>query len=95
METIGSRLKKVRKAKEMTLDDLAVEINLAKQTIQRYESGQIANIPYDKMEKIAEILSVSPCYLAGWQESPVLDKYNQLNDNQKKIIDMLLDEFTR
>lgn len=93
--TIGDRIRRIRKQRKLTLDDLAIKTGVTKQTIQRYEVGDIANIPYNKMKIISEILSVSPSYIAGWEESPIQDKYNQLTHEQKKIIDLLLDEFTK
>lgn len=93
--TIGDRLRRIRKQRKMTLDDLAIKVGVTKQTIQRYEVGNITNIPYNKMKMISDILSVSPSYIAGWEESPIQEKYNHLTNEQKKIIDMLLDEFTK
>ena len=68
MLTIGERIRKTRKARKMTLEELAVSVGTSKQTIQRYETGIISNIPSDKIEKISETLSVSPGYLMGWEE---------------------------
>ena len=53
----------------MTLDEVAQKVGVSRQTIQRYESGVIQNIPSDNIEKIANILGVSPGVLMGW-ESP-------------------------
>ena len=68
MLTIGERIRKTRKARKMTLEELAVSVGTSKHTIQRYETGIISNIPSDKIEKISETLSVSPGYLMGWEE---------------------------
>lgn len=64
--TIGDRIKKRRTCLGLTLEDVAKTSGVSRQTIQRYESGVISNIPSDRIEKIAEALSVSPAYLMGW-----------------------------
>ena len=69
MSTIGHNIKKRRLEKRLTLEDLARTVGTSKQTIQRYESGVIGNIPSDKIEAIAEALDVSPAYLMGWEEA--------------------------
>ena len=62
----ASRLKALRKAKGMTLDELAARIGTSKQTIHRYENGVIANIPHEKIEALAKALEVPPSELMGW-----------------------------
>lgn len=69
MSTIGNNIKRRRREKQLTLEELARAIGTSKQTIQRYESGVIGNIPSDKIEALAEALDVSPAYLMGWQST--------------------------
>ena len=57
-----------RVSQNMTLEDLAKLVGPSKQTIQRYESGVIGNIPSDKIEKLAEALKCSPADLMGWND---------------------------
>ena len=52
----------------MTLEDLAKAANISKATVQRYEKGDIVNVPTDKIEKLAEKLQCSPSFLMGWSE---------------------------
>jgi len=67
--TKGERIKKLRKDKKLTLDDLAEQLNTTRQTIFKYESDIITNIPSDKIEMMAKIFNVSPAYIMGWEES--------------------------
>lgn len=67
--TKGERIKKLRKDKKLTLDDLAEKLNTTRQTIFKYESDIITNIPSDKIEMMAKIFNVSPAYIMGWEES--------------------------
>ncbi len=70
---IGARLKALRKANRMTLEELALTVGTSKQTIQRYESGVIANIPNDKIIAIATALGTTPSALLGWNDERSFD----------------------
>ena len=61
-------LKIRRKELNLTLEDLAQAANISKATVQRYEKGDIVNVPTDKIEKLAEKLQCSPSFLMGWSE---------------------------
>lgn len=65
---IGERLRKLRLDKNMTLEEVGKRLNISRQTLQRYESGVIGNIPSDKIENLAEIYNTSPAYIMGWEE---------------------------
>lgn len=65
---IGERIRERRLDLGLTLEDVAKKSGVSRQTIQRYESGVISNIPSDRIEKIAESLRVSPSYLMGWEK---------------------------
>lgn len=67
--TFKDRLKQKRTSKGMTLEDLGKKIGVSRQTIQRYESGVITNIPSDKIELLAKYLNTTPSYLMGWENS--------------------------
>lgn len=67
--TFKDRLKQKRTSKGMTLEDLGNKIGVSRQTIQRYESGVITNIPSDKIELLAKYLNTTPSYLMGWENS--------------------------
>lgn len=67
--TIGDRIKLKRKAKDMTLEALASYTKLSRQTLSRYETGIISNIPSDKIELLAMALGTTPAYLMGWEDS--------------------------
>lgn len=64
--TIGNRIKQKREERRMTLDEVAKKVGITRQTIQKYESGVISNIPSDRIELLAAALDVSPGYLMGW-----------------------------
>lgn len=69
------RLKERRLACGYTLEELAHKIGTSKQTIHRYESGVISNIPSDKIEALATALKTTPAYLMGWDSNPQTQVY--------------------
>lgn len=52
----------------ITQTALADMIGESKQTIYKYESGVVSNIPSDKIEAIANVLDVSPAWICGWEQ---------------------------
>jgi transcriptional regulator with XRE-family HTH domain len=66
--TLGKRLKELRLEQNRTLEEVSSKLNFSRQTLQRYESGVISNIPSDKIEGLAKIYGVSPAYLMGWTD---------------------------
>lgn len=69
VEEIGIRIKKKRQSLDITLKQVAESIGVQEATVQRYESGTIKNIPYEKIELLSEALKCSPAYLMGWEEN--------------------------
>ena len=67
--TRGERIRKTREDQGITQVELAERIGESKQTLYKYESGIITNVPAEKIELIAHILDVSPAWLMGWQEN--------------------------
>ncbi len=63
----GALMKERRRALGLTLEEVARRMNTSKQTIQRYESGAIANIPREKIAALSAILELSPSALMGWE----------------------------
>ena len=68
---IGERIKNLRKNKGMSLEELADAIGTSRQTVHRYETGVISNIPHEKVEAMARALGVSPSNLMGWDDGEI------------------------
>ncbi len=64
---LPNKLKKTRKAKGLTLEELAERVGTSRQTIHRYENGTISNIPPEKVVLLAEALDTTPASLMGWE----------------------------
>jgi repressor LexA len=82
--TIGDRLKLKRKKMAFTLEEISQKVGISRQTLSRYETGVIANIPSDNIEKIAKALNTTPAYLMGWE-----DNTNSEEDEVWELRDML------
>ena len=67
--SIGTRIKQRREELGMTQEQLAKKSNTTKQTIFKYETGKVTNIPLDRIELLAKGLCVSAAWLMGWSES--------------------------
>ena len=86
--TIGQRIKERRIILKLTQEDVAIIVDVTKQTIQKYENNIITNIPSDKIELLAQALRCTPGYLMGWEEKS--DK--SLYDEMKSDFELLSDE---
>ena len=67
--TVGERIKKKRLEKGMGQTDLAIKCSISKQTLYKYETNIVTNIPLSKITDIANALNVSEAYLMGWEDA--------------------------
>lgn len=94
---IKERLKQRRLELNMTLEDVAKIVGITRQTVQKYESGVVSNIPSDKIEDLAKALKTTPAYIMGWEDN---EESNATDDDIKfalfnskdGITDEMLDE---
>lgn len=63
---MANRLKELRLNKGLTLKQVADAIGVSEATAQRYESGKISSLKYEKAEALAKLYNVSPGFLMGW-----------------------------
>lgn len=63
--TIGERIKYLREKHEMTLEQVGALVGVGKSTVRKWETGDIANMRRDKIEKLANAFHVSPLYILG------------------------------
>ena len=99
---VHENIKLLREKRKETLEDVAKAIGSSKQTIQRYETGEIKNIPYDKIIALSNHFRVKPGVIMGWEDTEdisddmvsehieLISLYEQMNDTQKSAaIDMM------
>lgn len=78
---LQNRLKERRLFLDMTYQDLANKTGLSKSTLQRYETGGIKNLPYDKIFILSEALEVSPSYFTDLSQD-----YTGETSDQKMLL---------
>lgn len=66
--SIHENIRMYRKKLGYTLEELAKKLNTSKQTIHRYETGEIKSIPYEKIMELSSVLEVEPSTLMGWEK---------------------------
>lgn len=86
---LGKRLHDLRRARGLTLSEVAEAIGTSKQTISRYEKEIITNIPKEKIEQLARVLSVTPAELMGWESEALYERYENLSPMGGKRIPIL------
>lgn len=77
---MSCRIKELRKAKGLTLEEVGNMVGVGKSTVRKWETGIIANMKRDKIAALANALDTTPAYLMGWQEE------QKKNDIQADII---------
>lgn len=68
---IGENIRLRRQMLHMTLEEVAAKVGISRQTLSRYETGVIGNIPSDNVEALAKALDTTPACLMGWEEPPL------------------------
>lgn len=100
---IGNRIKYARDLRDVTLDDIAKKVGVAKSTIQRYETGKITTIKIPVVESIAIALNVNPAWIVGKSEDmelpsqkvpKIMHYYELLNDIGKHVATERVKELT-
>ena len=78
---INNRIKELREKSNITLKQVAEHLGCSTATAQRYESDNgIKQIPYEAIEKYAELFNVSPASLLGWDSIEQSNNCNASNN---------------
>lgn len=67
MNSLSTILKQRRKALGLTLAQIADTMGVTEATVQRWESGNIKSVRYEKIAKLSNVLGVAPSTLMGWE----------------------------
>ena len=81
--TIGEKIKSAREAARLTQTELGAACGTTKQTIYKYETGTVTNIPLDRLELIAKAVDVPAAELMGWTEKDALRNEGLANLDKK------------
>lgn len=63
--TMAEIIRRERKKKDLTQEELAKMLGLQASAVAKYESGRVSNIKRSTIEKMAKIFDCSPAYLLG------------------------------
>lgn len=69
IENMARKIKELRQAKGLTLEQVANVVGVGKSTVRKWETGMIANMKRDKIADLAKALGTTPAYLMGWSEN--------------------------
>lgn len=81
---IHQNIKRLREEQNFTLEEIGDKIGTTKQTIKRYEDGDISNIPYDKVVLLAKCFGVHPSSLMGWEIGELDAELTELDEKIKQ-----------
>lgn len=65
MDDVKNYLRLRRKQLGLTLEDVGKAVGVTKSTVRKWETGLIANMRRDKIQKLAEVLQISPTIFTG------------------------------
>ena len=68
--TAGERLKRLRKERGLSADELGAMIGKDRSTIYRYERGDIDSATIDVVPRLARALLTTPQHILGWDKKP-------------------------
>ena len=64
---LSRKIRDLRAMHELTLEQVAQQVGVGRSTVRKWETGMIANMRRDKIEKLAKALHTTPGYLMGWE----------------------------
>ena len=74
IENMARKIKELRQAKGLTLEQVANVVGVGKSTVRKWETGMIANMKRDKIADLAKALGTTPAYLMGWNEDNIKEE---------------------
>lgn len=72
MKNMGKRIEQKREEKHLTQEQLGEKLNppVTRQTVSRWEQGNIGTIKRSYIDQISRILNCDPVWLMGYEDSP-------------------------
>ena len=81
----ASKIKQLREARGMTLEELGQKVGVGKSTVRKWETGIIANMRRDKIAKLSDALGVTPAYLMGWEETTTPEPFTLTSQEETLV----------
>lgn len=76
MTTMGQRIRNLRLANRMTLEELGEKLGVNRSAISKWELGETKNIKREHVEKMARLFEVPPAWLVGFDDMDEIDRYS-------------------
>ena len=97
----GERIKKLRKEKGLTQEQLGNLLGVKKSAIAKYENNRVENLKKDTIQKLSEIFDVPASYFLGIDESnqPIITDsitiplYSDISCGTGLFVDDSVDEY--
>lgn len=91
--TIGDRIRNRRIELGLSIEQVALELNISRATAYRYEGNYIEKLPVSTLEPLARVLKTTPEYLMGWSDNISkhvdFDNITPLSELPKKQVPIL------
>jgi transcriptional regulator with XRE-family HTH domain len=86
---IGTKIKQLREARGMSLEDVAKICGTSRQAIYKYENEIVTNIPYDRIILLAQALNTTPSQLFDWEEDKKISPNEpELTEGEKVMLEL-------
>lgn len=86
--SIGTKIRALREANNMSLEDVAKLCGTTRQAIYKYENEIVTNIPYDKIILLAKALKTTPSNLFDWDDKKISPTEPKLSEGEKEILEL-------
>lgn len=86
--SMGTKIRELREAKGMSLEDVARLCGTTRQAIYKYENEIVTNIPYDRIILLAKALNTTPSQLFDWKEEKTNSPHDSLTEGEKTMLEL-------
>lgn len=94
METIGERIKRLRKEKKLTQSQLGEFLGVEKSAVAKWENGRTKNLKRETIQAMAQLFGVRPSYILegddykimlNQQEIILVQQFREADEQQKRL----------
>ena len=86
--SMGTKIRELREARGMSLEDVAKLCGTTRQAIYKYENEIVTNIPYDRIILLAKALNTTPSQLFDWKEDKKISPHDPLTEGEKVMLEL-------
>ena len=86
MKTMGKRIQEKRTEIGMSQEELGNQLGVLRQTIGKWENGDVLNIKRSYIQKMADIFDCDPVWLMGFEDSARVDLTYTAEDKEPVVV---------